>query len=113
MLGCNVFTRPSMISGKPVTVATSVTATPAARKVLAVPPVDKISKPSASRARANGASPSLFATLSKARRFARGLLSSEATGASGEAFEAEAEDRCVRDGRGLRLGLIDPGACNL
>src|SRR5689334_22362463 len=104
-----------MISGKPVIVATSVTATPAARKALAVPPVDRISKPSDSRARANGASPSLFATLSNARRFERRCppLSSGAADASGEAFEAEAEGRCVRDELDLRLGLIDPGACSL
>ena len=37
--GCNVFTRPSSISGKPVTAATSVTGRPAWRRARAVPPV--------------------------------------------------------------------------
>src|SRR6187551_2582002 len=106
MCGCSVLTRPSMISGKPVIVATSVTATPAALKAFAVPPVDKISKPSDSRARANGARPSLSATLSKARRLERCC-------SAGETFEAVAEGRCVRDELDLRLGLIDPGACSL
>jgi hypothetical protein len=40
MRGCRVLTRPSSISGKPVTSDTSVTGRPASASSLAVPPVD-------------------------------------------------------------------------
>ena len=53
MRGCSVFTRPSIISGKPVTALTSVTARPASASVLAVPPVERISTPCAASARAS------------------------------------------------------------
>src|SRR5512139_2985282 len=39
-LGCSVFTLPSSISGKPVYSLTSITARPASRSALAVPPVE-------------------------------------------------------------------------
>ena len=45
MRGCSVFTRPSSISGKPVTSATSVTARPASASSRAVPPVDSSRTP--------------------------------------------------------------------
>ena len=45
--GCRVLTRPSIISGKPVTSATSRTSSPASRSALAVPPVDSNSTPRA------------------------------------------------------------------
>src|ERR1043165_7641794 len=48
--GCSVFTRPSMISGKPVWSLTSITSTPASRRVLAEPPVDRIATPCAASA---------------------------------------------------------------
>ena len=41
--GCSVLTRPSSISGNPVTESTGVTATPAAARAAAEPPVDRIS----------------------------------------------------------------------
>ena len=44
--GCSVFTRPSSISGKPVTSSTGVTSTPASRRVAAVPPEDTSETPS-------------------------------------------------------------------
>ena len=47
--GCSVFTRPSSISGKPVTSATSTTGTPDSRSSFAVPPVERISTPRAAR----------------------------------------------------------------
>ncbi len=49
--GCRVLTRPSSISGEPVTAATSVTGRPASRSVRAVPPVDTSSQPRATRPR--------------------------------------------------------------
>ena len=45
--GCSVFTRPSIISGKPVNSETSATARPAAFSAAAVPPVETISMPCA------------------------------------------------------------------
>jgi len=39
--GCRVFTRPSMISGNPVCAPTSVTGSPWAASIFAVPPVDR------------------------------------------------------------------------
>src|SRR5437879_9629387 len=68
IFGWSVLTRPSSISGKPVTSATSRTGTPASRKSLAVPPVETISIPSAPRARANSTTPVLSWTETRARR---------------------------------------------
>ena len=66
--GCSVFTRPSIISGKPVTCATSVTGNPCSRRNLAVPPVLISSTPNSScSAVANSASPVLSETESSAR----------------------------------------------
>ena len=39
-MGCSVFTRPSSISGKPVSSEMSLTAMPESRSSLAVPPVE-------------------------------------------------------------------------
>src|SRR6187399_2217737 len=66
-LGWSVFTRPSMISGKPVRSETSRTVTPASARNRAVPPVERSSTPSASRTRAKASSPRLSETLSSAR----------------------------------------------
>ncbi len=66
--GWSVLTRPSSISGKPVTAATSVTGRPASRSARAVPPVDTSSKPARARPAANAASPVLSETDSSARR---------------------------------------------
>ena len=39
-VGCSVLTRPSIISGKPVTSETLTTGSPASARALAVPPVE-------------------------------------------------------------------------
>src|SRR5260370_501345 len=65
--GCRVFTRPSMISGKPVWSLTSTTLRPASRNALAEPPVDRISIPRAASALPNSTRPSLSETEIKAR----------------------------------------------
>ena len=51
MRGWSVLTRPSSISGDPVTAATSVTGSPASRRARAVPPVETSSKPRATSPR--------------------------------------------------------------
>ena len=66
--GWSVFTRPSSISGNPVTSATSRTARPAAASARAVPPVDRSSTPSSARPRARSTSPVLSETERSARR---------------------------------------------
>src|SRR6185503_12175742 len=66
--GCSVLTRPSMISGKPVSEATSVTARPAPEIARAVPPVEINSKSSAASSRASSTMPVLSETESSARR---------------------------------------------
>src|SRR5262245_55076396 len=66
MSGWRVLTRPSIISGKPVTADTLVTGRPASAKARAVPPVDTSSKPRATRPRPKSVSPVLFDTLSRA-----------------------------------------------
>ena len=62
-IGCSVFTRPSIISGKFVTSSMGVTGTPASAMARAVPPVEMISAPNSSdRARANSTTPVLSVT---------------------------------------------------
>ena len=65
--GCSVFTRPSIISGKPVRSETSRTFRPASAIALAVPPVETSSMPCSLSARANSISPVLSETESSAR----------------------------------------------
>ena len=67
-IGCNVLTRPSIISGKPVRSLTSFTVSPASRSVLAVPPVETSSTPCWLRARARSTTPVLSETDNRARR---------------------------------------------
>src|SRR6185312_15770203 len=67
-LGCSVLTRPSMISGKPVSSLISRTGMPESRSAFALPPVETISMPSACRAPPMSARPVLSETLSSARR---------------------------------------------
>ncbi len=64
--GCNVFTRPSNISGKPVKSLTSLTGILLSRNNLAVPPVDRISTPKDCKFLANSIMPVLSETLIKA-----------------------------------------------
>src|SRR5512139_2809797 len=66
-LGCSVLTRPSSISGKPVYSLTSITARPASRSALAVPPVESSSTPALASVRAKSTRPVLSDTESRAR----------------------------------------------
>jgi len=66
MAGWSVFTRPSIISGWPVTSATSVTGSPASCRARAVPPVESSVQPRSSSARASSTTPVLSETLSSA-----------------------------------------------
>jgi len=59
--------RPSIISGKPVSSATSRTAMPACASAVRVPPVETISMPRAASARASSISPVLSDTEIRAR----------------------------------------------
>src|SRR3989304_2699150 len=68
MAGCRVFTRPSSISGRPGTSATSVTVSPALRRCSAVFPVEISSAPCSRSPLANSASPVLSETVKRARR---------------------------------------------
>src|SRR4051794_2709343 len=65
--GCSVFTRPSSISGNPVSSEISFTATPFSRSNFAVPPVEISSTPRPASLRAKSTSPVLSVTLRRAR----------------------------------------------
>src|SRR5450631_4490446 len=65
--GCSVLTRPSSISGNPVSSEMSFTAMPESRNSLAVPPVETSSTPKATSLRAKSTSPDLSVTLRMAR----------------------------------------------
>src|SRR6266581_1976401 len=67
MRGCSVFTRPSSISGAPVTSSTVVTGTPASASPAAVFPDDTSSKPRSTSPRASSTRPVLSYTDSRAR----------------------------------------------
>ena len=66
-LGCSVFTRPSMISGKPVYDEISITGRPCSSRNRRVPPVETISKPSSTSPWAKEAKPVLSLTLISTR----------------------------------------------
>src|SRR5665811_1733554 len=66
--GCSVFTRPSMISGNPVTSDTGVTGIPTSLRNLNVPPVEMSSMPRSARPRANDSRFPLSDTDTSARR---------------------------------------------
>ena len=65
--GCSVFTRPSSISGNPVTASTLVTAVPLASIAFALPPVDTISYPNPASPLASSFIWLLSLTLTSAR----------------------------------------------
>src|SRR2546430_4983393 len=67
MRGCSVFTRPSSISGAPVTSSTVVTGPPASASSAAVFPDDTSSKPRSTSPRASSTRPVLSYTESRAR----------------------------------------------
>ena len=66
--GCNVLTRPSIISGKPVASATSCTSRPASRSTLADPPVESSATPRTAKALPRSSNPTLSDTEIRARR---------------------------------------------
>src|SRR5262249_2691830 len=100
IFGWSVFTRPSSISGKPVWSLTWRTGTPASARSFAVPPVERISTPSAGRPRANSTTPRLSLTLTSARR----------TSAIGEFLDVDARDAPPDGGQHLvRDGLAPAG----
>src|SRR5437879_2012474 len=80
--GCNVLTRPSSISGKPVMSLMSCTFSPASASVLRVPPVEISSTPKLAKSLANSTRPVLSLTLSKARRMVRGDMGRTSNGDS-------------------------------
>src|SRR6185312_1258630 len=73
-LGCSVLTRPSIISGKPVSSEMSETARPASRNALAVPPVEISATSWRARPLAKSTSPVLSETESNARRMGRSVM---------------------------------------
>src|SRR6476646_11247879 len=66
--GCSVLTRPPMISSEPGNSETSVPSSPASRSAVAVPPVERISTPSAVSPLAKSTTPVLSETEISARR---------------------------------------------
>ena len=124
--GWSVFTRPSIISGKPVTWATSTTATPASSSAAAVPPVDRSSTPCPASAFASPTRPVLSDTEISARPtvtissaigahslhppFCCGAIARFPTGrnaAKGECRRfAHEKMRQVDGARGLRAGAV-------
>ena len=73
-LGCMVLTRPSSISGKPVTSSTRVTGMPESLSSLAVPPVEMTWTPISVRPFANDSRPLLLNTEIRARWTFTGTL---------------------------------------
>ncbi|CKM14169.1 Uncharacterised protein [Streptococcus pneumoniae] len=67
IFGWRVFTRPSIISGKPVTSSIAMVSTPALSRATLVPPVEIISQPSFLSSWANSTMPALSETLIKTR----------------------------------------------
>ena len=65
--GCMVLTRPSSISGNPVTSSTRVTGMPESLSSLAVPPVEMTVTPMSVRPLANDSTPLLLNTEIRAR----------------------------------------------
>src|SRR6266566_4863845 len=78
-LGWSVFTRPPSISGAPVKSCTWVTLMPSCASSAAVPPVERISIPSADRPQAKSTSPVLSDTLISARATVMTRLHTTAT----------------------------------
>jgi hypothetical protein len=106
--GCRVLTRPSIISGKPVTSATSVTVSPASRSVEAVPPVERSSTPLSARALAKSTSPVLSDTEMSAWRIGA-RAGAAGIGGQGPLAKARAGARGRVNGSGR--GAPQAGAC--
>lgn len=89
-IGCRVFTRPSIISGKPVRSETSFTAVPAPSIAARVPPVETSSTPAAASAWAASIRPVLSETEISARL---GTTRSGAGGKFGAAGTAQSPSK--------------------
>src|SRR4249919_2088262 len=90
--GCSVLTRPSIISGEPVSSTTSITLRPASVNAFAVPPVETSSTPRWASCDANAMSPALSDTDNRARLMRRGwlLMTHELAYQAGESVFANA-----------------------
>src|SRR5438093_2173527 len=111
ILGWSVFTRPSSISGNPVTSSTGVTGRPAPASTFAVPPEETRATPSSTSAEANPTSPVLSKGANRARRTGR----TSSTGRLLEDVHAPPLDaqpafghRAQRGGEQPMLDLVDP-----
>src|SRR5688572_4421670 len=120
--GCSVFTRPSSISGKPVTSSTGVTSIPASRSVAAVPPEETNPTPSSVSPRANSTTPVLSYTANSARRTGRTSVTTSASGGERSRRrllehadhpsvdpDAALDQRAERGREQAVLDLVDPG----
>ena len=111
--GWSVFTRPSSISGKPVTAATSVTGRPASRRARAVPPVLTSSQPRTTSPRPRSTRPRLVvdgeerAARDRDARVRGGRVQA---GAAGAALDGERPGQQRRHGRRQQpvLDRVDP-----
>src|SRR5687767_11424289 len=104
--GCRVFTRPFMISGKPVSDDTSVTGRPVPAIVRAVPPVETREYPRAASSRARSTIPVLSETESNARRAFGRVISSGSESVLAQLF-AQGAAIDAEDGR--RAALVAVG----
>src|SRR5262245_31717756 len=111
--GCRVLTRPSSISGNPVTSEISRTGIPVWRKSLAVPPVEISSTPKSDSLRAKSAKPVLSVTLRTARAILADICkaSDAMGGCSSRKFYQQTRDPGVRDCACLERGVthLEPG----
>src|SRR5204862_6132143 len=101
--GCRVFTRPSSSSGRPVTSSTDVTAMPAERSAVEVPPVEMISQPSWVRPCANATMPRLSLTEISAR----GMTSQSRGGLHGFGKRHGVPGRRGRQDDGRQQAMLD------
>src|SRR6516162_9636134 len=101
--GCRVFTRPSSISGKPVTVATSVTGSPAAVRARAVPPVEISATPRAISAPAKGMIP----VLSLTEMSARWIIGAAFSSGEGQRHARRRERQTLADGERRFVEIVD------
>ena len=106
--GCSVLTRPSRISGKPVTSSTVVTGDAGARRCgPRVPPVETSSTPAACSAAASSTRPVLSETLTRARR--TGILLNSGSSFSSRRMVATYSGFSTAWTRSRRLSSSSPG----
>ena len=106
--GWSVLTRPSSISGKPVTAATSVTGSPASRRARAVPPVQTSSNPRATRPAPSSARPALSDTDRSARRGTGSSSNAPARNDASAPIDRPRQQRRDDRRQELVLGGVDP-----